>query len=317
MRITNQTMLHNYLTNLNRNLTNMSIYQNQLSSGKEVSKPSDDPFAVTRAMSLHTSLNQNAQYLKNIEDSIGWVDMSDAAMGSIGDAMNRLRDLVLEGANSTNDKSARGAIIDEIEQIVSQIAQLGNTNYDGRYIFGGQKTTEPPFEVEIIKDPDGVITKCELNYKGADKANEVMLPREISQNVTMEINVPGTWIRNGKNDEFSDPETTLSDTLESIIKALNEGDTETLGGELLGQVDDHIDNMLAIRSELGAKANRLDAAKKKNDEETYNMTKLLSKTEDIDFAEKIMQYMMMSNVYEASLSTGAKILQPTILDFLK
>jgi len=347
MRITNQTMLHNYLTNLNRNLTNMSIYQNQLSSGKEVSKPSDDPFAVTRAMSLHTSINQNAQYLKNIEDSIGWVDMSDAAMGSIGDAMNRLRELVLEGANGTNDDSARGAVIDEVEQIVSQIAQLGNTNYDGRYIFGGQKTTEPPFEVITNKNEKGVITECKLVYHGAKSSNKVMLPREVSQNVKMDINVPGTWIQSGKNGEFSDFDSSLAGTLNGIIVTLNElneldeltqkqknGEFSTddltrltelqgknlnqsLGGELLGQVDDHIDNMLSIRSELGAKANRLDAAKKKNDEETFNMTKLLSKTEDIDFAEKIMQYMMMSNVYEASLSTGAKILQPTILDFLK
>jgi flagellar hook-associated protein 3 FlgL len=184
-------------------------------------------------------------------------------------------------------------------------------------------------------------------YHGAKSSNKVMLPREVSQNVKMDINVPGTWIQSGKNGEFSDFDSSLAGTLNGIIVTLNElneldeltqkqknGEFSTddltrltelqgknlnqsLGGELLGQVDDHIDNMLSIRSELGAKANRLDAAKKKNDEETFNMTKLLSKTEDIDFAEKIMQYMMMSNVYEASLSTGAKILQPTILDFLK
>jgi len=314
MRITNQGILQNYLTNLNRNLENMSVYQNQLSSGKEISRPSDDPFAVTRTMSLTTSIHQNEQYLQNIEDAMDWVDMSDSAMDSIGSAMNRLRELVLEGANGTNDGSAEDAISDEVKQIVSQLAQLGNTNYDGRYIFGGQETTKPPFRV----DENGM-----LYYDGAEGAGETMLSREISQDVVIEINVPGIWIMNGKNGEFSetsDPadfSNTLAGTLTDILKALEEGDVEALGGKLLGQIDGHIDNMLSIRSELGAKSNRLDAAKKKNEEESFNMTKMKSKTEDIDFAEKIMQYMTMTNVYVASLSVGAKILQPTILDFLK
>ncbi|WZL79454.1 flagellar hook-associated protein FlgL [Eubacteriales bacterium mix99] len=314
MRITNQGILQNYLTNLNRNLENMSVYQNQLSSGKEISRPSDDPFAVTRTMSLTTSIHQNEQYLQNIEDAMDWVDMSDSAMDSIGSAMNRLRELVLEGANGTNDGSAEDAISDEVKQIVSQLAQLGNTNYDGRYIFGGQETTKPPFRV----DENGM-----LYYDGAEGAGETMLSREISQDVVIEINVPGIWIMNGKNGEFSetsDPadfSNTLAGTLTDILKALEEGDVEALGGKLLEQIDGHIDNMLSIRSELGAKSNRLDAAKKKNEEESFNMTKMKSKTEDIDFAEKIMQYMTMTNVYVASLSVGAKILQPTILDFLK
>ena len=314
MRITNQGILQNYLTNLNRNLENMSVYQNQLSSGKEISRPSDDPFAVTRTMSLTTSIHQNEQHLQNIEDAMDWVDMSDSAMDSIGSAMNRLRELVLEGANGTNDGSAEDAISDEVKQIVSQLAQLGNTNYDGRYIFGGQETTKPPFRV----DENGM-----LYYDGAEGAGETMLSREISQDVVIEINVPGIWIMNGKNGEFSetsDPadfSNTLAGTLTDILKALEEGDVEALGGKLLEQIDGHIDNMLSIRSELGAKSNRLDAAKKKNEEESFNMTKLKSNTEDIDFAEKIMQYMTMTNVYVASLSVGAKILQPTILDFLK
>ncbi|HBG76689.1 MAG TPA: hypothetical protein DDW86_07010, partial [Clostridiales bacterium] len=263
---------------------------------------------------LTTSIHQNEQYLQNIEDAMDWVDMSDSAMDSIGSAMNRLRELVLEGANGTNDGSAEDAISDEVKQIVSQLAQLGNTNYDGRYIFGGQETTKPPFRV----DENGM-----LYYDGAEGAGETMLSREISQDVVIEINVPGIWIMNGKNGEFSetsDPadfSNTLAGTLTDILKALEEGDVEALGGKLLEQIDGHIDNMLSIRSELGAKSNRLDAAKKKNEEESFNMTKMKSKTEDIDFAEKIMQYMTMTNVYVASLSVGAKILQPTILDFLK
>jgi flagellar hook-associated protein 3 FlgL len=311
MRVTNKTMLNNYLNNLNRNLTQMSKYQNQLSSGKEISKPSDDPFAVTRSMSLHTSINQNEQYLRNIEDSIGWVDMTDSALGSMGDVMNRLRELVIKAANGSLADSDRNAIKDEVEQLIGQVEQIANTNYDGRYIFGGQDTTEPPFEII-----DGTNV---LNYKPDDddadyNSSKKMLKREISQNVTMEINVPGDWITEGKNNDLTEDLPTI---LNNIMTALEEGDTEKLGGELLGQLDDHIENILSIRSEAGAKYNRLEAAKFKNEGETLNMTDLLSKTEDIDIAEKSMQYMMMENVYIASLNTGARIMQPSLLDFLR
>lgn len=306
MRITNQSMLHNYLNNLNRNLANMSKYQDQVASGKEIRRPSDDPFAVIRSMSLHTSINQNAQYLKNIEASIGWVDMTDSALGSIGDIMNRLRELVIKGATGTQGDSERNAIKQEVIQLIDQIAQIGNTNYDGRYIFGGQNTTSFPFSVNSDNN---------LSYNGAAVADNLMLNREISQNVTMEINVPGLWIMFGKS---SDPLAHgLDNTLKDIVDELDNGNTGALGGALLNQIDKHIDNILALRTEMGAKYNRLEAAKLKNEEETFNMTELLSKTEDIDMAEKIMQYSMLESIYNASLAMGARILQPTLLNFLR
>lgn len=311
MRVTNKTMLNNYLNNLNRNLVQMSKYQNQLSSGKEISRPSDDPFAVTRSMFLHTSINQNHQYLRNIEDSIGWIDMTDSALGSMGDVMNRLRELVIKGANGTLSDSDRSAIKDEVVQLIGQVEQIGNTNYDGRYIFGGQETTEPPFETVVGTNVINYVPDDNPGYNSMEN----MLKREISQNVIMEVNVPGDWITSGKDGSLD-----LPGTLDSIVNALQVGDDESLealGGELLGQLDEHIDNFLSLRSEAGAKYNRLEAAKLKNEEETLNMTDLLSKTEDIDVAEKTMQYMMMENVYMASLATGAKIMQPSLLDFLR
>lgn len=299
MRVTNKNMLNNYINNLHRNLGQMSKYQDQLSSGKEISKPSDDPFAVTRSMSLHTSINQNNQYLRNIEDSMGWVDMTDSALGSIGDVLNRARELVIKGANGSLADTDQKAINDEIKQLIGQVSQIGNSNYDGRYIFGGQETTEPPFEV----------VNNELIYKGDEKN----LKREISQNVTMDVNVPGKWIMEGKNGAGD----SLSKTLSDIVVALENGNNSELGGDLLEKLDGHIDNLLSLRSEAGAKSNRLEAAKMKNEEETFNMTKLMSKTEDVDYAEKYMHYMTMQNVYQASLATGAKIMQPSLLDFLR
>ncbi|HZK34614.1 MAG TPA: flagellar hook-associated protein FlgL [Bacillota bacterium] len=299
MRVTNQGMLHNYLNNLNRNLTMLSKYQNQLSSGKEIRRPSDDPFGATRAMSLRSSLTQNEQYLRNIEDSMGWTDMTDSALGSMGDILTRIKELSVQGLSDTMDDNDRYTIEVEVKQLTQQIAQIGNTKYDGRYIFGGQETTKSPFSVNGDT----------LEYAGTNS----ILEREISERVSLGINIPGSWINEGRFE--GDLSEDLATTLNNIVAALSTGDDSA--EPVIGKLEEHIDNVLALRAEMGAKYNRLEAAKHKNEEESLNMTELLSKTEDIDFAGKIMEYMTMQNVYMASLSTGAKIMMPTLLDFLR
>jgi flagellar hook-associated protein 3 FlgL len=101
------------------------------------------------------------------------------------------------------------------------------------------------------------------------------------------------------------------------MKALKSGDHSALAGGLLDDVQANIDNVLRLRAETGARYNRMENAKSKNEEETLNMTELLSRVEDIDFAEKIMEYKVMESVYNASLMTGAKIIQPSLIDFLR
>jgi flagellar hook-associated protein 3 FlgL len=102
-----------------------------------------------------------------------------------------------------------------------------------------------------------------------------------------------------------------------VKQALEDGDLEALSKDLLGDMDKHIDNVIRFRSKMGAVYNRLEAAQQRNEAENLNMTELLSKSEDIDIAEKMMEFSMMSTVYQASLSTGAKILQPSLLDYIR
>lgn len=299
MRVTNQGLLHNYLSNLNRNLTYLSKFQNQLSSGKEIHRPSDDPFGSTRVMSLRNSLAQNKQYLRNIEDSMGWIDMTDTALGNMGDILTRIKELSIQGFSGTMAENDRHAVEVEVKQLINQLAQIGNTKYDGKYIFAGSATTQRPFSV------NGDM----LSYNGTDR----VLEREISERVSLVINIPGNWINEGRfAGELTED---LASTLNKLVSAL--ATTEENDESHIEKLEEHIDNILALRAEMGAKYNRLEAAKHKNEEETLNMTELLSKTEDIDFAGKIMEYMTLQNVYMASLSTGAKIMMPTLLDFLR
>jgi flagellar hook-associated protein 3 FlgL len=302
MRITNNTLTGNYLRNLNRNLKQMQKYQNQLSSGKEVSKPSDNPMLVSRIMNLDNSIRENEQFKKNIDDSLGWAKTADGSLSEVSATLLRARDLIVYGANGTLSDTDRSALVDEISMLAEQLTQLFNTNFDGRYIFGGQKTTEPPFSVV-----DGLMT-----YNG-DNNN---ISREIAPKVGIDLLSDGSLFTKTQGTHDPDRED-LGVMILSLKKALEEGDAQALSGDLLGDMDKHIDNVIRFRSKMGATYNRLEAAQQRNEAENLNMTELLSKSEDIDIAEKMMQFSVMSTVYQASLATGAKILQPSLLDYIR
>lgn len=288
MRITNKVLVKGYLSDLNVNLQNMKKYQEQLSSGREIRRPSDDPFKVARAMELSTAISANERYKSNIDEGIGWLETTDKALGQINDALQRVRELTVQGSSDTYDAAQRKSIQKEIDQLKEQIVQIGNTAYDGRYIFGGDKTTNQPFA-----NNSGTVT-----YTGSANG----LVREFSQGVTMDVATTGDKLMN------------IFSVLTDISNDLG---SDKSPGDHLVELDTEIDNILNLRAEVGSKSNRLNAMNDKNEEETYNMTELLSKTEDIDIAEKVMEYKVMESIYTASLQTGAKILQPSILDFLR
>lgn len=305
MRITNNTLTGNYLRNLNNNLKQMQKYQNQLSTGKEISKPSDNPMLVARIMGLDSNVRMNEQYGRNIDDSLGWTDTADGALSGMTSVVQRARELVVYGANGTLSDTDRLALRDEVVMLKEQMVQILNTNYDGRFIFGGQKTTEPPFSIN---------TDNKMIYEGGTNADkEGQISREIAQGVTIQIESDGSKITTVEGSD-----TDLGGLLDKVISALeNEDERDSLSGVLLGDMDEHLDNVIRFRSKMGAVYNRLEAAQERNTSENLNMSELLSKSEDIDLAEKMMEFSMMSTVYQASLSTGAKILQPSLLDYIR
>lgn len=322
MRITNSTLTTTYLRNLTRNLEQMQKYQNQLSSGKEVSKPSENPLLVSKIMDLNNNILQNEQYNTNISDSIGWVQTQDGALNNVNASLNRIRDLVIYGANGSLSDTDRLAIRDEVGMKIQELVDTLNTNFDGRYIFAGQKTLTQPFTA--VEDADGNFT---LVYnKGGDPAtdgSDKNITREISKGVMVDlITNGGSMVTTaGTSDSGAvDSNDDLGQLLNKIMESLRTGagtDLDKLSGDFLGDLDKHIDNILQVRSKIGAIDNRLEAAQARNESENLNLNTILSKREDIDIAEKYMEFSVMKSVYQASLATGAQILQPSLLDYIR
>lgn len=317
MRITNKVLSDTFLRNLSTNLNQMYKYQQQLSSGKLVSRPSDDPLLVAKIMSMDNNIALNEQYNTNIRDSLGWVKTQDTALADATSTLQRIKDLIIYGSNGSLSELDRSAISEEVKQKLDQLADILNTSFDGRYIFAGQKTHSRPFKVEDGElvynnylnpdDPD-----AEINYD--ENSNNVF--REISQGVEIKLITDGNKLMRAEDVENEDNKN-LGDLLSNVIDALDKGDTEKLSGELLADIQKHIDNVVRVRTQIGAIYNRLEAAEERNIQENLHLKELLSQREDIDIAERFMEYTVMSNVYVASLNIGAKILQPSLLDYLR
>lgn len=297
MRITNKVLTKNFLSNLRVNLEEMQKYQDQLSSGHEVRKPSDDPFRVARTMELKASIAANERYHTNIQEGVDWLNSLDEALEQIGEAFQTIREKIIQGSNGAYTKDERLALAKQIRQLKEHIMDIGNTAYDGRYLFGGDKTTNPPFKMDNGK----------VIYQGSKNG----LFKEMANGVIIDISVKGSDFANDPNNAIEDG---LFATLSNIIDKLENDQNPS---DLLGKVDEHFNNLLRLRAEVGAKQKRLEDMLSKNETETFNMTELLSKTYDVDVAKKVMEYKVMESVYTASLQTGAKILQPSLLDFLR
>lgn len=330
MRVTNKMMSNNFLTDMNNNLQNLSKIQQQLTSGKEVRRPSDDPFKVARAMQLHTDINTNKQYNENITDASNWLDTTDTALNEVGSVLQRIRELLVSSGNAAYGSDERNAIKNEINQKVGELTQALNTNFDGKYIFGGTRGTSKPVMDQTIDGNTNIAYAHKDGSQITDPADPELnmikgkLNIEVSQGVTIDYNVTASDVL-----EFTDENGTSQD-LGSILKnityhldgkdssgAVDSSASDNLTGQDMTDITNAITNVLSLRSEVGAKSNRMQSAADNNTTENTNMTEILSKTEDIDITQKTMEYANMQTIYTASLQTSAKVIQPTLLDYLR
>lgn len=301
MRITNNMLINNMLSNLNTNLDRMSRYQTQLATGKKITFPSDDPIVASRSLKLRTDVAEIKQYQRNVEDAVSWMEITETTLAQMGDVIQRVRELTVQGANGTTTTEDLEKAMKEVEQLKIQMTHMANTTYAGRYIFSGFKTDKP------LMDENGVFQ--------IDIANSEMINFEIGMGDDIHVNVTGSDLLNNEINAVVGDKSSIIQTFDNIIAAMTAGDHEAVGDNL-AQIDADFNNILRVRSGVGARMNRLELTLNRLGDDTVNFTKLMSKNEDVDMAEAIMNLLNEENVYKASLSAGAKVIQPSLIDFL-
>ncbi|MDR6726536.1 flagellar hook-associated protein 3 FlgL [Paenibacillus amylolyticus] len=306
MRITNNMLSSQLLLNLNRNAQQMNNTQTQLATGRKINKPSDDPVGITYSLRYRAELSSNEQYQKNVDSVISWLEFNDTVMNQAGSVLQRLRELTVQGSTGTNPQSALDSINEEVKELKEELIDISNSKLNGKYIFNGETYDIQPYD--FPKNPDGTSDTTNVATVVTDKG---IINFVVGESVQLPINVNGNEVFGSGTEKDN-----LFVTANNIMKALTEGDTEELAKQL-DNIDTRMNKMLAIRSEIGAKSNRVDLMLGRLDDLNINLTNLQSKVEDADYAELAMQSKIQENIYNASLSAGAKIISPSLVDFLR
>lgn len=305
MRITNNMIARGFLTNVNAHMRRMDQLHHQLSSGKKIRVPSDDPAATATVMRLYTQLGQTKQHQDNVSKAISWLEATDSTLNEVTEALHRSKELAVYGANGSHPQEARDALADEIEQIILHMVDLANSTHGGLYLFAGNETLTKPYDV----DPNTPLT-APPTYEGDNGQRRY----EIGHGVTVSVNMPGEGAGPTYSHPVFDP---IFDALIRLRDGLRAGDTETVGGPVLADIESSLDALLSARSDIGARSNRLGLAAERLGELELNIEQLLLDAEGVDVARALTDLKVTENVYRSALASGARIIQPTLLDFLR
>lgn len=302
MRVTQSMLSSNMLRNLSASYSKMGNLQDQLLTRKKVNRPSDDPVAALKGVGFRTDLGKIEQFKKNIDNANSWLDSTDTALDAVGKQLHRVNELVIDAANDTKTHEERLLIKIEIDQIRGELQSIANTQVGGKYIFNGTNTLTPVYQ-------NGTFSMA----SGKNEAMNV----EVFDGIEMKINITGIP-KTGEPNTIVSIFENFDMMMDDISTAL--GDPASGGTEissLLGDIAISLDTTLSQRAEVGARQNRADMMTHRLDLQGLSTTKVMSENEDVDYEKAISDLVLAETLHRAALSVGARIIQPSLVDFLR
>jgi flagellar hook-associated protein 3 FlgL len=292
MRVTNRSLGLRSLENLQGNLTKLGKLQEQLSSGKQISRPSDSPTGTVAALQFRGQLRQSEQYARNADDGLGWLGTIDTTLTNSLGSVNRARELTLNGMNTgAASQSARDALATEIDGLRESLVSMSNTTYLGRPVFGG--TTNG----SVAYQPDGT-------FVGDTNGVE----RTVGDNTSLRVDLSGPDVFGTGDDQLFAILTSISDNLRNNPAAVTAD---------LGRLDGAMKNMQSQLADVGARYSRVEQARQAADDRKLTLTANLSEVESIDLPKTVMDLQMQEVAYQAALGATSRVIQPTLMDFLR
>ncbi|ARW00420.1 Flagellar hook-associated protein [Bacillus subtilis subsp. subtilis] len=298
MRVTQGMIQQNSLRYIGSSYSKLDKLQSQISSGKKISKASDDPVVAMKSLKYNTQLSQVQQYKSNASQAFTWLENTETNITEGIDILSKVRELAVEAQNDTNGESERQAIGVEVKQLKEQLLNIANTQVNGRYIFNGTNSDKPP-----------VTDNGEGTYTISDTADVVV---NISNNMSLKVNSDPKSAFGGTSESGQN----VFEMLDSFEKALNSGSLDGMDS-VLDDIDHFSDGMSTERSDLGARYNRLELVNTRLSAQEETATKVLSDNEDVELEEVITEFIAQQSVHRATLAVNAQIVQPTLIDFLK
>lgn len=326
MRVTENTNYEVVRDSMQRSKGRMENLQRQNATLKKLNTPSDDPVSAAKVLEVRTEKVINDQYQMNAKLAETFLNNSDHAVGELADIVARAKEIALSqssGASSNDD--TRLGISEEVTQLYQQAVSVANRRIGDRYLFGGYKTNRPPI------DQDG-------QYKGDD--GQMMV--EIARDVFLSMNVPGyeafntnpkashdaqsiygntvrapaSQVEWGMSDEVTPENINVFDELQHLRIGLLTGDLEGVRNTL-ERFDQLHGKLISIRAKIGSRVQGLQSTNQALERHNLTNAALTSQLEDADMAQVVSDLAKEEQIFKSALASSQKLIQPTLLDFLK
>ncbi len=314
MRVADKMLFNQVTSNLGKNRSQMSELQNQAATQKRVTKPSDDPVAASRVLASRVDLAGNQQYLKSLEYARSFLDFSDQSLNEISENLMRAKELAISQASDASaNETTRRVTAAEVEQIYNQIIQIGNRKLGDRFVFGGFKTTTPPFN---------------LSGEYLGDSGEMKIPTDKGAFVAM--NIPGDKIFLGgslaeKPADFREPASqsapkeigvNIFQAVRQLEISLRTNDKESIQ-DSLDRLDQALSQVVMARAEAGSRVSALNNIFDSLQQARVDNQISISQLEDVDIFSVVSDMNRAENTLQATLATSGKLIQPSLLDFLR
>ncbi|TWI59947.1 flagellar hook-associated protein FlgL [Halalkalibacter nanhaiisediminis] len=396
MRVTQTMLANSSLSHINQGYNRLATIQDQLATGKKITRASQDPVVAMKGMRYRTQVTEVEQFKRNLGEAYNWMDTADAALDQGTETLRRIREIATQAANDSYNAGERANMAKEVQQLREHLQSLGNTKNSNKYIFNGTDTTKPPVidinsmeygvdklfatgtdfnaievvydgkifkqvgiegnkqifqdvsqtspvygeadfddkAVQLIVQEGGRVTFSEPNraYNSNDPTSEKAVKKDVrSQDVivadkgAVSINTQTVEIELLKGVTIPvsiNPSNVFNNALFGDILRLEQAlkDPTVNGKDLTGYIDNmftHIDSFVAERAELGARVNRVQMMENRLMEQEVTANRIMSDNEDADLEQVIIDLTIQESVHRAALAVGARIVQPSLMDFLR
>jgi flagellar hook-associated protein 3 FlgL len=295
-RITQQSSTMLMVADLETSLGTLTQLQQQAASGKSINQPSDNPGGTSQVLTLNAQLGRFNQYASNISDGQSWLNTASSTLGSVIKTLDQVQSDVLQGANaSSNDPSSNQALAQQVTTLKQELVSLSATTYNGRYIFSGTYGTAP-----YPNAPSG-------NYGYAGSTNPVT--RQISPGQSQAISITGDQV-------FGTGTSSMFTLLDNISQDLANGNTSNLSGSDLTELKDYINTATQAQGNAGALGAALTSSSTQVSDTVTSLQDQVANIQDANEAQVASELDLAETSYQAALETTAKIIQPSLVQFL-
>jgi flagellar hook-associated protein 3 FlgL len=301
-RVTTQMTASNLLANINQSMDRLDTTQQELSTGKKINQPSDNPYGTSLALQLNNQLANLDSYSNNVTDGTGWAQAANASLSDVTDSVQRVRELVVQASNGTLTQADMSADAAEVNQLIDQIKQDANTQYNGQYIFSGAATGTAPYQA---------------GSNDAYAGDTGQVTRQIGPNTSLPVNADLSSVLGTGQTTSGQPagDGKLLNTLRNIADAMQSGNSGALTASLSG-LDANLGSLTGLSANMGATTDRLQMAATRIQSLQASDSQSLSDTQDADMAKTEVDFSTEQAALTAALQAGAHIVQQSLMNFL-